>query len=173
MDARQHGNAKRIRVLLVPLAPKAWDQHLRALRCSENACAEGTLECGSGSYRLCARDCKAAASLPHSTALRAFSCKVVSRRIMESLSRAGAKGRRHIQNRILPQKILKIDGTNLRSYWKQRTYQYTDARNEPKTNSILRTKNTIRSEKDGISRGRLDRRGRQQMRKWVQLDASR
>ncbi|HYA63005.1 MAG TPA: hypothetical protein VED66_07360, partial [Candidatus Sulfotelmatobacter sp.] len=39
--------------------------------CSENACAEGTLECGSGSYRLCARDSTAAAWLPHSKALRA------------------------------------------------------------------------------------------------------
>ena len=41
--------------------------------CSNNACAEGTLECGSVSYRLCARGWTAAASLPHSTALRAFS----------------------------------------------------------------------------------------------------
>ena len=48
-------------------------------QCPEIACAEGTLECGSGSYRLCARDSTAAASLPHSMALRAFSLSLGAR----------------------------------------------------------------------------------------------
>jgi len=41
--------------------------------CPENICAEGTLECGSSSYRLVFRDLKAAASRPQPKALRAFS----------------------------------------------------------------------------------------------------
>jgi hypothetical protein len=138
MDARQQ---RRVLIFLVPLAPQAWDQHLPALRCSENPCAEGTLECGgltppsacllhrasrgaspaAGPAAFMAGIFQGGVKPPHSKALRAFSCKVVRRRIMESMLRAGSKGRRHIQNGTLPEKILKTEGTNLRIYWKQRS----------------------------------------------------
>ena len=60
---------------VIPRSPPFFSGGRRGIsHCSENACAEGTLECGSASYRLCGRDWTAARrGGPRSTALRAFS----------------------------------------------------------------------------------------------------
>jgi len=61
----------RLRVSLMDPHDPIFDPGIKSCVRGRN-CAEGTLECGSGSYRLCAVNSKAAALLPHSMAPRAF-----------------------------------------------------------------------------------------------------